>query len=531
MSEERLDPRVRAALQALEEVPPRSPRRAARGKAAFLAEVARIKAEHEAATRKKRGFGFLPVSIPLLPRLKGHTTKSLWQEVQAMPTIAIIILALAVFTGGTAATVYAADQAVPGEPLYAVDVAVEQLQLTLATDPATEAELHLRFAQERLAEIQVLAQQGNTEAVAQAAQNLEQHLMAAQQAIQQAGQPDMVQQMQQVAQQAQNTLQDLPVTVPVDVPVVAATPAPSASPAPSVTPDPSATPMPGMGTPTPEPATGKVEFVGTVESMDGDTWTVDGQAVVVTFAEIKDAIQVGDLVKVEAYLQADGTLRADEIKLAEGSDDATPSPTEEPYYGKVEFSGTVESMDGDIWVVAGQTLIVTGAEIKDAIQVGDFVKVEAYIQADGSLLAKEIERSDDGDATPSPTEEPYYGKMEFTGTVESMDGDTWVVNGQTIIVTGAKIKGDIQVGDTVKVEAYIQADGSLLADEIELTSGDDSHDASSDDSSSDDASDDDSSYQDDDHDDDDSPDGSNDNSPNDNSPGGDHDDDDDDDED
>ncbi len=427
MSDERLDPRVRAALQALEEVPPRSARRAAQGKAAFLAEVARLKAEHEAAARKQRGFGILPVSFPFLPRLKGHTTKSLWQEVRTMPTLAILILALAVFTGGTAATVYAADQAVPGEPLYAVDVAVEQLQLTLATDPATEAELHLRFAQERLAEIQVLAQQGNIEAVMQAAQNLEQHLAAAQQAVQQAGQPDMVQQMQQVAQQAQSTLQELPVTVPVDVPVAAVTPTATASPAPTVTPDPALTPTPGPATPTaqPSPAPGKVEFVGIVESMDGTTWMVDGQAVVVTFAEIKGNIQVGDVVKVEAYIQADGSLLADEIKPL-SDDDATPSPTEEPYYGKVEFTGTVESMDGDTWVVAGQTIFVTGAEIKGNIQVGDVVKVEAYIQTDGSLLADEIERADDDssdDAYRDDSSDDDYDDDDYYDDDDSHDDD------------------------------------------------------------------------------------------------------------
>ncbi|GEM_PF-5283082 len=318
MSKEALDPRLRAVLQTLEEVPPRDPRRAARARAIFLAEAQQLA---RTANRKKRLFGFLPVSFSLLQRLKGRTMfKNPLQEVTAMPAIAIILLAVAVFTGGTAATVYAADQAVPGEPLYAVDVAVEQLRLALTADPATEAELHLRYAQERLAEIQVLAQSGNTEAIAQAAENLAQHLAAAQQAVNQLGQPELALEMQQVAQQAENTLQQVPVPVAIDVPVVAATPSATVTAEPSPAPSATVTPGPNMTPPPTEETPGaKVEFTGTVESMDGDTWIIDGQTIIVTNAEIKGNIQVGDTVKVEAYLQADGSLAALEISLADGS--------------------------------------------------------------------------------------------------------------------------------------------------------------------------------------------------------------------
>ncbi len=391
MSKEVLDPRLQAALQTLEEVPPRDPRRAARARAVFLAEARQL--ARTAPKKKTRLFGVLPVSFPLLPRLKGRNIfTNPWQEVTAMPAIAIILLAVAVFTGGTAATVYAADQAVPGEPLYAVDVAVEQLRLALTTDPAAEAELHLRYAQERLAEIQALAQSGNTEAIAQAAENLAQHLAAAQQAVSQVGQPELALQMQQVAQQAENTLQQVPVPVAIDVPVVAATPSATVTAEPSPAPSATVTPGPNMTPPPTEETPGaKVEFTGTVESMDGDTWVIDGQTVIVTNADIEGNIQVGDTVKVEAYLQADGSLWADEISLTDHDADATATPG-----AKVEFTGTVESMDGDTWVIDGQTVIVTNADIEGNIQVGDIVKVEAYLQADGSLWADEIEYASDG---------------------------------------------------------------------------------------------------------------------------------------
>ena len=61
----------------------------------------------------------------------------------------------------------------------------------------------------------------------------------------------------------------------------------------------------------------EVEFIGTVEAINGDIWTVNGRTLIVpSSAEIKDTIVVGQIVTVEASLAADGTLTAREVKLA-----------------------------------------------------------------------------------------------------------------------------------------------------------------------------------------------------------------------
>ncbi len=292
-----------------------------------------------------------------------------------MSLIAALVLALAVLTGGTAATVYAADQAVPGDALYAVDLTVEQIQLALARDPATKAQLHLRFAEERVAEIQALALQGNTTAVAEAAQNLEQHLTAAQELLQQAPAPEVAQQMSTVMEEAQAVLEH-------PVPGAPTQPTPTGTPEP----EPSGTPEP-HGTPG-----AYVEFTGVVESMDSDQWVVDGQTIAIdATTQIEPGIQVGDTVKVKAFPATGGSLVAYEIEQADhagGSDDNGDGQHDGQ---KVEITGTVESMDGNQWVVNGQTITVdANTEIDAGIQVGDTVKVEAYVQADGSLLATEI---------------------------------------------------------------------------------------------------------------------------------------------
>jgi hypothetical protein len=50
-----------------------------------------------------------------------------------------------------------------------------------------------------------------------------------------------------------------------------------------------------------------------------------------------------------------------------------------------------------------------------------------------------------------------------------MDPGSWTVGGLTFLLTpSTEIKDDIAVGDSVKIEALVGADGSLTALEIEL---------------------------------------------------------------
>jgi hypothetical protein len=69
----------------------------------------------------------------------------------------------------------------------------------------------------------------------------------------------------------------------------------------------------------------------------------------------------------------------------------TPEPTAEPR-SEIEFTGPVEAIASDMWVVGGRTLVVTAAtEIKPGLAIGTQAKVHAVPQTDGSLWAREIE--------------------------------------------------------------------------------------------------------------------------------------------
>ncbi|MBL8093896.1 MAG: hypothetical protein JNL73_06970 [Anaerolineales bacterium] len=152
---------------------------------------------------------------------------------------------------------------------------------------------------------------------------------------------------------------------------------------------------------------------------------------------------------------------------------------------EVEFTGTIESLDGSTLVVSGRRVIITAqTEVKLQPQKGLNVKVHGSLQADGSVVAREIESVPAGQATHQPgltttpraegTRQPQgtrqAGETEFYGTVSSINGNVYVVNGLTVVVNG-EVKGPIVVGDLVKVHGVTQPDGSVLAREIERADG------------------------------------------------------------
>ncbi len=459
MAMDNLERQVQRILEPLQEVPPRDPKRAQAGKEAFLTLARELRPEERAGFAQHLWAWVVP--FRLWRRLQEWITIP-HLEVQPMSVLAFIAIVVTFLVGGTV-TVRAADASVPGDSLYAVDVAVEQVQLAFTRSPEKRAQLLSRLAQERLNEIQVLESQGRVDQIPVAVQRLNQHLSQMETAVAQVPatqRAEIVQQVRQIYQASRQVLQAA---------VTPTTPPPDSTP----------TPIAETGTPTPEPTpvstapAATIEFVGVVESMGSDQWVIDGKTVLVAGAEIKDFIQEGDVVRVEAVDNGDGTYTALEIELVD-DDDVTGT--------KVKFVGVVESMGSDQWVIDGKTVLVAGAEIKDFIQEGDVVRVEAVDNGDGTYTALEIELVDDDDVTGT--------KVKFVGVVESMGSDQWVIDGKTVLVAGAEIKDFIQEGDVVRVEAVDNGDGTYTALEIELVDDDDEE--SEDISDSDDIGDDDS---------------------------------------
>lgn len=183
----------------------------------------------------------------------------------------------------------------------------------------------------------------------------------------------------------------------------------------------------------------------------GETWTIGGQVFTTTdYTIIVGNPQIGDIVSVYGYLLPDGTLVATHIILQQ------PAPAD-----RFTLTGEVESMGADAWVVAGQTIVVNeDTAVDPSLVVGDVARVYGRILDGGVLLAEWIDRLDN-----------VY-PFEFVGVVQSITPDLWVISGVNIAVDEhTEIRDDIVVGDVVKVEGMILANGTWLADEIKLEEG------------------------------------------------------------
>jgi hypothetical protein len=203
--------------------------------------------------------------------------------------------------------------------------------------------------------------------------------------------------------------------------------------------------------------------------------------------------KVISLVLIAAYLLAacGGTLS----QSTNWSDDRSVDSN------VVAFTGIVESMDGTQWTIGGQSVILNGqAALDPDIRLGDEVRVEANVSADGTVTVVKVESSAkdapvsassaDLSSTPEPvataspdaSSTPGVGSLpepalaqssgirenEVFGRVEAITAETITVNGVTYNLSDlAEIKETLQAGDQVKLHVIVNADGTFTVREVQ----------------------------------------------------------------
>lgn len=195
-----------------------------------------------------------------------------------------------------------------------------------------------------------------------------------------------------------------------------------------------------------EGAGSNFRFAGIIASMDQDVWVISGLNVTVgENATLDNSFVVGNPVVVGGIIKEDGTWLATYIDLV------TPEA-----YG-FEFVGEVQSINP--WVVAGVGFDTTEwTEIDADLQEGNRVRVVGLVSTDGVWIAERIERLD----TEHSTSFAFFGPV--------LSRDPWNVRGVALVVDErTTIKGDITVGEMVKVTGWILEDGTWLATEIKHT--------------------------------------------------------------
>ena len=293
--EQPIDPRLKELLDALRETPPRNPEAEARGRAKYLAQLEAI---YDQDTRPVAKAG---TPSPRESRLKWPFSLGALQQRLAFTTVMAVLAIFLLLFGGAGATAYASQGALPGDALYPVKTSLEQTQVRLARDAARQAELHLSFAERRLAEIASLIAEGDFDHIETATGEFEAHVQEAIRVLdtvsagdaQRAG--ELATQITSALTRYAGILKGMLVSVPDTV-------KPSVEKAILISER--------------EEHDEELEFTGIVESISNEGFVIGGQLVIVTpQTEIKGELSVGAMVKVHATQAADGSMTAREIEV------------------------------------------------------------------------------------------------------------------------------------------------------------------------------------------------------------------------
>jgi hypothetical protein len=173
-----------------------------------------------------------------------------------------------------------------------------------------------------------------------------------------------------------------------------------------------------------KPQASPVEFTGVIESINGNQWSINGQTITVDPSVVRDGpFSVGDTVKVEVQVQTDGSMVVNRVESPSAADNSNDANSNDVNSNDVnsndvnsndansnsngngntndglvidnsstEAFGKVDSITPDAVVIAGQAFtIANGAEFKNQIQAGNFVKVHFLLNADGTMSITQIE--------------------------------------------------------------------------------------------------------------------------------------------
>lgn len=296
-----IDPRIAALLQGLRPVPERDPSDVYQGRLRFETEINEYLGSNQQTQTPVTG---------VWSAINQKFMEVFAMNKFALTTIAAVLVIAAILFGGATATVSAAQSALPGDALYSVKTGYEQARLQLTRQAYDQAMLNLEFAERRLDEIDSLIAEGRFGDISTAVSEFEAYVRGAintwgilaqnDPARANALTQEIADSLSRYAQILTGMLASVPDSFANEVERAI-----------KISEDASGTSMEN-----------EIEFEGLIESINGDLWMIAGRVIKVTdLTEIKGPYQVGDWVKVHAFLDVDGTLIAREIELDDGLDD------------------------------------------------------------------------------------------------------------------------------------------------------------------------------------------------------------------
>lgn len=285
---------------------------------------------------------------------------------------ALVLLLAFLFTSG-AVIVRASERALPGSPLYTVKLWQENFFLRQARNPRVRAQLHQRFAQRRIHELRDLLASGRQQGSGVLLENLLYHVDA-------------------LAQIAQGEPGSPPANLAADIQLLASVVDPQHQQALLQTVN--------------ALYQGK-RLVGILEQRESRVWTIDGTQVVLTPDTLVQGMpRVGDVVEVVGHPLERGRWQAQWIRVAARAEARTP--LEISLVGEVQRQGQAWRIDGHefllrdpslaVWLTPGALVEVhlqwdAREEVWKAIKVEPKTSYKGYVrEIYGYLEAREPHR-------------------------------------------------------------------------------------------------------------------------------------------
>lgn len=216
------------------------------------------------------------------------------------------------------------------------------------------------------------------------------------------------------------------------------------------------TPVPAEAEPTrePPPREVKVKFEGQITEISSAIWVI-GEYSVLTDSDTQVQEKNGR-AEVGAWALVRALRLQDDSLLALEIIIERPSETPgEP----IEFRGVIEQIGDAEWVIEGKSVRVSEETVVEGTpKVGSLAEVKGLRLGDGSIIAQHI-----------VIKPPELQEVEFEGVIESFSETEWVVGGHSIAIDGATtIEGVPAAGLTAEVKAVLLLDGTILARHIRV---------------------------------------------------------------
>jgi hypothetical protein len=179
----------------------------------------------------------------------------------------------------------------------------------------------------------------------------------------------------------------------------------------------------------------------------------------------------------------------------------------------ISFSGLLSKQSDGHWVISGIPVSISTSTSLPAVPIteGAPVSVSGTTGPDGVVQAQQIQVLQQGASLPplepsehseremgaptdnsvtSPTAMPAATAQageagqggtptsptapttyQFSGVVQSVRGNVWSINGQTVYVDTSKVGGQVQVGSIVNFQGYYGADGRFVVTSLQTRAG------------------------------------------------------------